>query len=440
VAYSSRSRRPGVARAPRGQAARSPVIGRGAGTAGVGAGARGVDPRIGEVNTGARGVDLRTGEVNTGARGVDLRTGEVNTGTRGIDPRTGQVGTDARGAGTGGGVVGREGVVELQRARILAAMSELVCERGVAGVTIAHVVARSGVSRRTFYELFEDREGCLLAAFDHSVERVRAAVLPVYREARRDGGEGWEGQIRAALAALLAFLDEEPALGRLLVVDALAAEHRVLERRTRILDAVVDVVHRDARAGAVARRRGEVPARSEAPVRGVVPARGEAPARIVAEGVVGAVLAVIHARLLEPSARPLSGLLNPLMGIVVLPYLGPDAAARELTRPRPRPRRRAVTPADPLRGLDMRLTYRTVRVLIAIAELGGQGLHPSGRQVADASDISDQGQMSKLLARLQNLGLIHNNATARGRGGPNAWALTTRGREVEQAIRAQAGS
>ena len=318
------------------------------------------------------------------------------------------------------GVLAQGGVAELQRARILAAMSELVRERGVSGVTVAHVVARSGVSRRTFYELFDDRDGCLLAAFDHAVERARAAVLPVYRDTRREALGAWEEQLRAALDALLGFLDEEPALGRLLVVDALAADQRVLEHRARILDGIVDAVRRGAHAGSAATKRSD------------------APARIVAEGVVGAVLAVIHARLLESDPRPLRGLLNPLMGIVVLPYLGPAAAARELARPRPRARRRVATPADPLRGLDMRLTYRTVRVLLAISELGACGARPSGRQVADASDIFDQGQMSKLLARLQHLGLIHNDAAGRGKGEPNAWTLTAQGRAVEQAIRAQA--
>jgi DNA-binding MarR family transcriptional regulator len=87
----------------------------------------------------------------------------------------------------------------------------------------------------------------------------------------------------------------------------------------------------------------------------------------------------------------------------------------------------------------MRLTYRTVRVLLAIAVLGGRGSNPSGRQVADASGVADQGQMSKLLTRLQNLGLIHNSASGRGKGEPNAWALTPKGEDVERAIRAQTG-
>ena len=67
--------------------------------------------------------------------------------------------------------VGRGGVAEIQRARMITALVEVAGERGAGGVTVAHIVARSGVSRRTFYELFDDREDCFLAAFDQAVER-----------------------------------------------------------------------------------------------------------------------------------------------------------------------------------------------------------------------------------------------------------------------------
>jgi AcrR family transcriptional regulator len=325
-------------------------------------------------------------------------------------------------AGMGGAVVGRERVGELQRARILGAMIELVYERGVRAVTVAHVVGRSGVSRRTFYELFDDREECLVAAFDYSTARAAA----VARAAFEGAGGGWEEQVHAGLAALLGFFEREPALGHFCVVDCLAGERRVLERRAQIVAGLVDVVHCGGRAGG-ARAAG---------ARGRGRAGGGRPARIVAEGAVGAVLAVIHTRMCEASPKPLTGLLGGLMGIIVLPYLGPTAAERQLARPSPRVRKRPAAARDPLRELEMRLTYRTVRVLLAIAE------HPaaSGRQVADAAGVSDQGQMSKLLWRLEHLGLIGNGASGRGKGEPNAWTLTPKGQRVTQAIRAQASS
>jgi DNA-binding MarR family transcriptional regulator len=81
----------------------------------------------------------------------------------------------------------------------------------------------------------------------------------------------------------------------------------------------------------------------------------------------------------------------------------------------------------------MRLTYRTVRVLLAIAERPGA----SNRVVAQGSGVQDQGQISKLLARLEHLGLISNEGVGASRGEPNAWRLTARGREIERTIRQQ---
>jgi DNA-binding MarR family transcriptional regulator len=213
-----------------------------------------------------------------------------------------------------------------------------------------------------------------------------------------------------------------------------------LERRTQVVGALIDAVHEGRRE-----------------------ARGAAkPSRLTAEGVVGAVLAVLHARLAVrrngdlPRLRrkggaaragqggdspSIVGLLAPLMGMIVLPYQGQAAAARETARPTPSRRRTGPTHGDPLRDLDMRLTYRTVRVLLAIAELGGQGSEgaraPSNRQVADAAGVADQGQISKLLARLEHLGLIRNTGAGPTSGEPNVWRLTPKGEEVERTIRRQ---
>jgi DNA-binding MarR family transcriptional regulator len=123
------------------------------------------------------------------------------------------------------------------------------------------------------------------------------------------------------------------------------------------------------------------------------------------------------------------------MGMIVLPYLGSAVARRELERPAPKASRQAPkTQPNPLKELEMRLTYRTVRVLLAVAELGGRGSYPSNREIADAAGVSDQGQMSKLLARLDNLGLIRNTRASQARGEPNAWTLTNTGHEIQDAI------
>jgi AcrR family transcriptional regulator/DNA-binding MarR family transcriptional regulator len=299
----------------------------------------------------------------------------------------------------------REHVSEIQRLRILGAMAEVASERGAGAVTVAHVVARAGVSRRTFYDLFEDREECFLVAFNEAVARGAGTVVPAWRAAG-----SWRERIRAALTALLEFFDEEPSLARLCVVEALAAGPRALEHRAVILRrliAAVDEGREDLR-------------------------KGVQPPPLTADGVAGAVLSVIHTRLLEDGAQQLSGLLGALMSAIVLPYRGRSAAQRECDRPTPpiknkNGRRRS----DPLEGLEMRITYRTVRVLMAIAD----GPGANNRQIALRAGISDQGQVSKLLTRLQHLGLIHNEGEGPAKGAANAWSLTGKGEQVEQAIR-----
>lgn len=318
---------------------------------------------------------------------------------------------------------GRGGVADIQRARMIAAMAQVARERGAGATTVADVVARSGVSRRTFYELFADRDDCFRAAFDQAVERAARRVLPAYESA-----VGWRERMRAGLEALLEFLDDEPDLGTLCVVDALGAGPVALERRAGVVQALTDAVHEGRREASA----------------------GAKPTLLTAEGVVGAVLAVLHARLASGDARangargasartgapqPMVRLRGPLMAMIVLPYLGHAAAAQEASRRAPRRRRAAAVHGDPLRTLDMRLTYRTVRVLLAIAEFGGEEPGPSNRRIADAAGVADPGQISKLLARLEHLGLIENSGGPPLSGEPNVWRLTPQGAGIERTIR-----
>jgi AcrR family transcriptional regulator len=322
-----------------------------------------------------------------------------------------QVATDApapSGLWPEGDGLGREQLSDVQRTRILSAMVDVVAERGVGNVTVAHVVACSGVSRRTFYELFEDREDCLLAACEDALKRIAAVVLLAYEAPVR-----WQEKLRAGLAALLRFLEFDRGRGCLVIVGTPGAGPVVLERRRRVLAQIIAVVD-------LGRAEGR---------------HGEGPPPLTAEGVVGGALSLIHARMVESDGAPLIELLGPLMSMLVLPYLGSDAARRELAQPVP-PATNGLRSAlgDPLRDLDMRLTYRTIRVLLAVGELGERGPDPSNRQIGDAAGIRDQGQISKLLSRLEHLGLIRNAGEARAKGEPNAWTLTERGMGVREVV------
>jgi AcrR family transcriptional regulator len=302
---------------------------------------------------------------------------------------------------------GREKVSEIQRARMLTAMAQIVAERGAAGATVAQIVARSGVSRRTFYELFEDREDCFLAAFDQALAQASEGMLRAYRCER-----GWTSRVRAGLTSLLRFLDEEPDMGRLCVVEAVAAGERARERRRQVQETLVAAVEGGR----------------------VLSKPGREPPPLTAEGIVGAVLGVIHTRMLAHEPGSFVELANPLMGTIVLPYLGRAAAQKELARPEPSRRERvARSRNDPLKDLDIRLTYRTVRVLLTVGAAPGG----SNRQVADRAGVTDQGQISKLLTRLEGLGLIENTGSGPSKGEPNAWTLTARGRDLERVVQTE---
>ena len=301
---------------------------------------------------------------------------------------------------------GRRGqLLEIQRGRMIAAMIAVAAEEGASRVSVAAVVSRSGVSRRTFYEVFHDGQECLLAALEDSLQRARLYVTEVY-----DPLDPWRVRTRATLHALLGFLEDEPVRGRLLVVEAPAAGRAVLERRAQVLGELIEAVDRGR-------------AESE---------RTATLTPLTAEGLIGSVLAVLHARMVSGGTPALEELTNPLMSMIVLPYLGPAAARQELKRRLPTRRRRQPQfedGASQLNELPMRITYRTMRVLGVIAATPGA----SNRQIATAADITDQGQVSKLLQRLERLGLIVNAWAGQERGMANQWQLTPVGGEIARA-------
>jgi AcrR family transcriptional regulator/DNA-binding MarR family transcriptional regulator len=315
----------------------------------------------------------------------------------------------------GGGIY----VSELQRRRLLDATFVVVAEQGYRRMTVRRVCGRAGVSNKTFYDLFSDREDCFLAAFDQAIDELAAAVRPVY-----DGEREWTARIRAGLGALLSGLDREPELRQIVFVEALGAGPRVLRRRAQVAEDLATAID----SGRAYMRAGREPP----PLTG--------------EGLVGAAFGVIYARLLQDEPGSLTALLNPLMATIVLPYRGHAAAARELNRPlsqmglrqRPADKTRFSGPAARTSEAcaHFRLTVRTQMVLAAVAELGVSGVAPSNREVSDAAEISDQGQISKLLARLEGLGLLVNTG-GETQGVPNAWSLTPEGEEIVRASAAQ---
>jgi AcrR family transcriptional regulator/DNA-binding MarR family transcriptional regulator len=319
---------------------------------------------------------------------------------------------------------GRQGghVAGMQRRRLLSATIELAYEQGIHAITVATLCERAGLSRRTFYECFADVQDCVFATFSDSMERAAGVVAQTVaptEEGEPEAGDKrrprtWLEQTRAALTALLGFFDGEPGIARLLIVEALGAGHDTLEARRRGIAQIITFVDRG---------RSETKANREPPP-------------LTAEGTVGAVFSVIHARILEANTHPsmdsqsLVELVGPLMATIVQPYLGTAAAQRELALPPPSPSLRVRRlPTDPFKDLPIRLTYRTVRVLSSVAEKPGA----SSKRIAAAAGITDPGQTSRLLTRLERSGLIGDTGIGPAKGQARAWTLTERGRDILQA-------
>jgi AcrR family transcriptional regulator/DNA-binding MarR family transcriptional regulator len=299
---------------------------------------------------------------------------------------------------------GKTFIPAIQRERLLDAAAEMVAEGGVRGLRAKPVAARAGMSPKTFYDLFADSEDCFLALFDRAVEWVATVVRPVH-----ECESEWTAGIRSGLGTLLAYLDADPQMCDLVFVQALGAGPRVLERRTEVLDVL-------ARAVDEARQTNKGRERSPEPP------------PLTAESVVGAAFTVIHTRVCQQDAGGLSDLLNPLMAMIVLPYRGRAAANRELNRRSTSKQVSApVVQAEELpTDLSIRLTHRTVGVLQAVAENPGAG----NRVVREAAGVVDQGQISKLLHRLERHGLLQNTGIGRSTNETNEWSLTPCGEEV----------
>jgi AcrR family transcriptional regulator len=301
----------------------------------------------------------------------------------------------------GRGGMSRKRVADIQRDRILAAAICVIAEVGYIRLTVGRIIAGSRVSRKTFYDVFRDRDDCFNAAFGRVIEQLSDLARSAYGQS-----SGWRDGVRVALDELLGFLDSEPHLGRLCIVEALAGDEEMLRARARVLSSLAQVVDG-----------------------GRSVATGQVLPDWIAAGVVNGVVGLIHTHLVTEPDAPLEALLGACMYLVVLPYLGPADAARELEIPvshraRRMPRRPAANGS--LDGLSFRLTYRTIQVLGAIASSPAA----SNREIAMEAGVRDQGQISKLLGRLARLGLVENRGGGQPKGAPNAWHLTRKGADL----------
>jgi len=318
-----------------------------------------------------------------------------------------------------GSVKTREEVVQDQRERILRAVAQVLAERGFAGTTIGLVVTRARVSTRTFYELFDGLEECLIAIMDSVLEQVVALAA---QELAAE--ECWQDGVRSALAAVLSFFDREPELACVCIVETLAGGPVVLKHREGVMAAF--------RLPVVERIEREVPAISP----------------LTAEGVMSSVLGIMHAHIVEQKPGPFIELLGPMIGLATAPYLSARSVQQEIekgdelaqairkgdsrwslqvqdvqdTEPAAAPE------AIPFANLGDATARRLRECVVFLAEYPDS----SNREVGVGIDLVHQSQISKLLTYLAREGLVTKRSE--GKGKRNAWRLTPKGEEIAQAL------
>ena len=198
-------------------------------------------------------------------------------------------------------------MTESQRNRIHQAMIEVVSERGYPETRVVDVIGVAGVSRKTFYELFDSKEDCFLAAYDGLLENLLRETTTAF-ESRP--GASWAERAATGLRALLEHLAKHPDEARFAIVEVLAAGPKALSRRDAALRQFTGFLE----AG-----------RAETSV--------ELPG-ITSLALAGGVNELLYSEILHGAAGRLPSRLPDLVYWITLPFLGPEGAAAERERAR----------------------------------------------------------------------------------------------------------
>jgi AcrR family transcriptional regulator len=149
----------------------------------------------------------------------------------------------------------RRVVRESQRERMLEAMAVAVSEKGYGDVAVADVIAGAGVSRKTFYEQFANKEACFLAAYDAGVARLADAIEEAIAAA-----PDWLQAVRGGVGCYLQALADNPAFARTFLIEIHAAGPVALEREAAVHDGFAQLI-----ATAHAAARADLPDLPEVP-------------------------------------------------------------------------------------------------------------------------------------------------------------------------------
>jgi len=195
----------------------------------------------------------------------------------------------------------RSFVAANQRERILSAVAEAAAESGYPEMSVDAIITRAGVSRRTFYEHFKNKEEAFLAAYDAMLDQlarhIRRAYIHETTAAER---------LRAGIGALVQFLASEPEFARMCVVEVLAAGPRAIARRNEAMRMFAEIIEDNISELVPDCRR----------------------ASLTAETIVGGIHEVVFSRTLAGRTDELPGLADDLVATILML----DVAAGHLSR------------------------------------------------------------------------------------------------------------
>jgi AcrR family transcriptional regulator len=196
-------------------------------------------------------------------------------------------------------------VAQNQRERILSAVADVVSVAGYPDMSVEDVIVTAGVSRRTFYEHFKNKQDAFLAAYDAVLVQLLSTVQDAIATE-----EAFAERMRAGLAAFLDFLAREPAFARMCIVEALAAGPDAIARRNGAMAAFSALIADNARELGTPMT----------------------PQPLTAETIVGGIYEVVYTRIVRGDIRQLPALLPDLLYPALLPYEGKQAALDQYRR------------------------------------------------------------------------------------------------------------
>jgi AcrR family transcriptional regulator len=185
----------------------------------------------------------------------------------------------------------RSFVADNQRERILAAVAAAAAELGYAEMSVETIIARAGVSRRTFYEHFRNKEDAFLAAYEAAVHQQARCIRRAYFRQT-----GVRERLRAGIGAYLQGMASEPERARMCIVEVLAAGPQAIARRNAAMRMFAEII--------------------EDNIRELIP--GCPQPSLAAETIVGGINEVVFSRILANRIDELPGLADDLMVTILM--------------------------------------------------------------------------------------------------------------------------